>query len=112
MTVLSNTWADQLSFVSPSDVIDVWLHHLDPSRVPTDIQKDGFSEAANSAFASYLGMSKMGPFFLSHPGLVEKTADGWPGMFKWSVFLLASRVERLKPDDMRRKSTLDVISMS
>ncbi|KAH8079436.1 hypothetical protein BXZ70DRAFT_996345 [Cristinia sonorae] len=111
LTVLSNAWVETPGLIDPSDALDVWLHHLNVSLVPTDIKADKFCDRANSAFCATLGLSKLGSFLTSRPGLVQRLVDAWPGIFKWTVFLVASRVEDLELDNRRRKATLDVISL-
>ncbi|TCD64726.1 hypothetical protein EIP91_003682 [Steccherinum ochraceum] len=112
ITILSNAWTDIPGIISPTDACDVFLHHLDVSRVPTDVEKDRFADPANLAFASLLGLGKVGAFLNSPPGaqLGKRVLDAWPGIFKWTVFLMASRVEALEPENRSRRSTLDVVA--
>lgn len=106
-----NHWSDDLGLGKASAVLDVFAEHLKEQKVPSDVSAR-VSEEANCAFASLLGMNKVG-VLLSQPGSVlPKVLKMWPGILKWSQFLLAARVQTTGPgsDPARSKAALDVIA--
>ncbi|CDO69474.1 hypothetical protein BN946_scf184817.g34 [Trametes cinnabarina] len=107
--VLSNTWTTPPGNVSAEEAMDVFLTHLQEDRVPTNIA-DKFVHEANLAFASMLGLSKIGPFLSEDGPLVQRLVDAWPGIYKWSVFLFSTRIEGLERTNTRRRATLDILS--
>ncbi|KAI0368385.1 hypothetical protein BV20DRAFT_459675 [Pilatotrama ljubarskyi] len=109
MVVLSNAWTSPPGNISPKDAMDVFLTHLQEDRVPPSTAAK-FTDPANLAFASMLGLSKIGPLIPDDGPLVQRLADAWPGIYKWSVFMYSSRIEGLSRDDRRRRAALDVLS--
>ncbi|KAH9887647.1 hypothetical protein C8Q73DRAFT_207746 [Cubamyces lactineus] len=107
--VLSNAWTMPPGNISPQEAMDVFLHHLQESRVPANTSNK-FSDPPNLAFASMLGLSKIGPFLPEGGPLVQRLVDAWPGIYNWSVFIFSTRVEGLERTNTRRRAALDVLS--
>ncbi|KAK0204941.1 hypothetical protein DFS33DRAFT_1373523 [Desarmillaria ectypa] len=84
-------------------LIDMFLLHLD-KELPTD-----FSDADRSLM-SLLGLSKISNFLHDRHPYEQQMVDGWPGAFKWSVYLVAGRVQSSEATPQSKRSTLDVIT--
>ncbi|KAI0352454.1 hypothetical protein OH77DRAFT_1513235 [Trametes cingulata] len=109
MIVLSNAWTRSPGKISVEEGVDVFLTHLQEDRVPASTANK-FTDPANLAFASMLGLSQAGPLLPEDGPLVQQIADAWPGIYKWSVFMFSSRIEGLERDNPRRRAALDVLS--
>ena len=109
MMVLANAWNDPSARVSYHDALDVFLVHLQEDRVPNDLSAK-FSDRANLAFSSMLGISKMGEILPEDGPAVRRLADAWQGIYKWSVYIFSTRIEGLERTQRRRQVALDVLS--
>ncbi len=109
MSVLANTWSATPGLIAPAAALDVFLTHLMERKVPGSLA-DKFSDPANLAFSSMLGITRLGMYLENDDVLAKRLVLAWPGIFKWSVYLLHSRVDGLEPTDSRRKAALAVLS--
>lgn len=109
ITVFSNCWTMPAAKISLQDAMDVFLTHLQEDRVPKDTTSQ-FTDPANCAFASMLGISKFGSMLPEEGPLVLQLANAWPSIYKWSVFIYSSRIEGLDRTNTRRRGALDVLS--
>ncbi len=95
--------------ISPKDTMDIFLTHLQEDRVPKDTAAQ-FTDPANCAFASMLGLSKFGTMLPEEGPMVRQLVNAWPGIYKWSVFIYSSHIEGLECTNVRRRGALDVLS--
>jgi len=107
---LSNFWHELGPVMLDLGVLDAFFANLDGTKVPEyHVSRSSFVDAA---FMSLLGVSKSGNFIGDGEKYVDQFIRAWPGLFKWSVYFFASRVEEIRPgiNAEQRKSASDVIS--
>ncbi|KII90718.1 hypothetical protein PLICRDRAFT_106414 [Plicaturopsis crispa FD-325 SS-3] len=93
-------------------ILDIFFSHLDASKAPNE--PDAVADrgpAASRAFMSLLGISKAGNFWGDGSEYVDKILKAWPGIFKWSAFFFAVRINnpRTTTPQMKR-STIDLLT--
>jgi hypothetical protein len=94
-------------------VLDAFFNHLNSDTAPTDLSlARGRFPASDRAFMALVGLSKVGNYLINSesdtygPTIVQ----AWPGVFKWSAFFFAGRVQDKSVKLEVQKSNLDVIS--
>ncbi|TFY60980.1 hypothetical protein EVJ58_g4795 [Rhodofomes roseus] len=108
--VIANSWEPQQGFITADDALDLFLSYLQERDVPENTNpRTIFCDAANFAFTGFLGISRLG-LVLDEPGRLKRVADAWNAIFKWTVFIFSTRIEGVSKNDIRRKSTIDVLS--
>ncbi|CAK5266463.1 unnamed protein product, partial [Mycena citricolor] len=119
LTDLANWWT-QVPELVPLGVINVFFHHLDgatldaimasQSPTPTPRQAEQILLATNALFAlCHCGplLSFGGPY---HDGTALRRA--WPGIFRWSAYLLNARVftaATSASSEQERRTTMDTV---
>ncbi|OBZ69341.1 hypothetical protein A0H81_10879 [Grifola frondosa] len=103
MIILINEWDPK--FIHPQEALGVFLLHLQESRVP-DLSAPKISAAAVLANFSMIGLSKIGPYLGANGQHTPRIRDAWQGIYKWSAYLFASRIERAEKNDPERSSAL------
>ncbi|TFK68967.1 hypothetical protein BDN72DRAFT_841165 [Pluteus cervinus] len=80
-----------------SEIHSIFLHHLNSSEVPIKTESNVADIDERRAFWSLWALAELAEaFFRSQqsPDLCGKAlVDAWPGIFKWSAYLYASRVQ-------------------
>jgi len=108
--VIANSWEPQQGYVTADDALDLFLSYLKEGEVPDNASPSTtFCDTANIAFTGLLGISKVA-LALDDPRLLQRVADAWSGIFKWSIFIFSTRIEGLSKNDTRRKNAIDILS--
>lgn len=94
-------------------ILSVFFHHLDANTAPTEpsLAKNR-SPASDRAFMSLLGLTKAANILQvqNHDNYGDEIIKAWPGVFKWSLFFFAGRVQSTAMGPEAQKSCLDVIT--
>ncbi|KAK0469609.1 uncharacterized protein EV420DRAFT_1495591 [Desarmillaria tabescens] len=92
-------------------LIDMFFFHLN-KEPPADFSRATYEKTpdADRAFMSLLGLSKISNFLRDGHPYEQQMVDDWPGAFKWSVYLVAGRVQSPEATPQSKRSTLDVIT--
>jgi hypothetical protein len=90
-------------------ILDVFFHHLDESKVPTD--PDQFfnkSQDVDRASMALLGFSKPSPREIGEYS--KDMVRAWPRIFTWSAFFFAARVQAPSASVEMKRSAMALIS--
>jgi hypothetical protein len=92
-------------------VLNAFFIHLDSDTAPADPSRAQTRfPASDRAFMSLVGLSKVGNYLTDSDIHGPTLVRAWPGVFKWSAFFFAGRVQHNSVKPEVRKSNLDVIS--
>ncbi len=94
-------------------LIDMFFFHLD-KELPTDCSRATYEKTpgADRAFMSLLSLSTVSNFLRDGHPYEQQMVDGWPGTFKWSVYLVAGRGQSPEATPQPKRSTPDVITVA
>lgn len=110
--VIANTWRPEQSYLSTADALDLFLSYLKEEDVPASATPTtAFCDAANIALGGFFGLTKIASAY-DEPRSVKRVMDAWGGIFKWGRFIFTTRVEGLERDDTRRRTAIEILSMS
>ncbi|RDB14658.1 hypothetical protein Hypma_016492 [Hypsizygus marmoreus] len=110
LTEIANMWQEAPQVLSMG-VLDVFFRHLDANTTPTNPERAiDRNSTIDRAFMSMVGLTKAGNFLTEHDDFGDAITKAWPGVFKWSAFFFAGRVQNKNAKPEMQKSTLDVIS--
>ncbi|KDQ62799.1 hypothetical protein JAAARDRAFT_54674 [Jaapia argillacea MUCL 33604] len=106
---LGNFWQDFPELLSLG-LLDVFFHHTDDSKAPIDSSANHMDKPVQLAFASFVGLAKVGEFW--DAGLLDesKVLKAWPGIFTWSEYFFVARVLPVGVPDGLRQGTMDSIA--
>ena len=114
MIVLANAWNQPPSPVTLQEALDVFLVHLQQDRIPDGTAMDrsaGFSDRANLAYYAMLGIGKMGTVLPEDSPDVRRLLTTWPAIYKWSIYLFSTRIEKLEFGNPTRRATMEMLSV-
>lgn len=92
-------------------VLNAFFNHLDSETAPMESSRArGRFPASDRAFMALVGLGKAGNHLTDSDTHGPTIVQAWPGVFKWSAFFFAGRVQHQSVKLEVKKSNLDIIS--
>ena len=93
-------------------ILDVFFRHVSLEEAPTSPTPTtyGTRVLVERAWASLVGLSKVGNVMRSDAKYGERIVEGWPGVFAWSQFIYSARIEPTNSPPEVKRAALDLIS--
>ncbi len=114
--VLSGLWLKSTDTIQPEESFDAFLLHLRQNDVPTtsaggaEETYTSSSTPASRAYHSLMGVARADAQLEECQSLASRMLDAWPAIYAWSLYFLKTCVEALDRSDLRRKTTLYLLS--
>ncbi|KAG5652307.1 hypothetical protein H0H81_005457 [Sphagnurus paluster] len=91
--------------------LSLFFHFLDRDLTPLDPQSAlQRTPTSDRAFMCMVGLSKAGNLLNDNDDHGEMIVRAWPGVFKWSAFLFAGRIQNPRAPPALQKANLDFVS--